>query len=58
MVYLMTLAKAATLVFTLQVGESALCPNQTPGLDDEEDNCRVVAIVPDAGVVIMVEDRS
>ena len=50
----MTTAKALTLVWKLAVGEPALCPNQVEGVDDEELNCEVLAVVPNAGIVILI----
>lgn len=60
MLYLVTLAKALTLagMLHLQPGDTTLCPNQIEGLDDEEDNCRVISVSEQAGIVILVEDRS
>lgn len=38
----------------LALGAEALCPNQVEGVDDEELNCRVAAIVRGPGGVEMV----
>lgn len=38
----------------LPVGAEALCPNQVEGIDDEELNCRVAAIVRGPGGVELV----
>lgn len=60
MTYIMTIAKALALSVTLAngtptlaVGDELLCPDQTEGVDDEELECRVVGLVPAAGVAIL-----
>lgn len=56
MVYVLTLIKALTLGPSLQVGDYTLCPDQIPESSDEELDCRVTAISPEAGIVVLVRD--
>ncbi len=56
MVYVLTLIKALTLGPEINVGDYTLCPDQIPEYSDEELDCRVTAIAPEAGIVILVRD--
>ena len=55
MVYVMSMVKALTLMGMVMVGEPAVCPDQGPR-GDEEQECTVRAVVntPGGAVVIMV----
>lgn len=56
-IYIMSMAKALSLTLTLAVGQPALCPTQND-MNNEEYDCQIVGVSPEAGVVIMSEVKS
>ncbi len=55
MVYVMSMVKALTLMGMVMVGEPAVCPDQGPRGDEEQEcTVRAVVAVPGGAVVIMV----
>lgn len=46
MTWILAATKVIAFGAALSVGDYTLCPNQVEGHDDEELNCKVVALVP------------